>query len=170
MSEKQPSGSEQKASASVGPTSSNKEMLDALDSLASSDKLRVLSFLGEQLHAEQSHYWNRFAALAVLHAGLLVVGVEAPDWARVLTSLFGIGLAVVWILIQKRSRDYVERWKPAFHSYRREQRLLWNEESTKENKIGQWSSTKLAGLVPWALLLPWSVLLVLALKEACRLT
>ena len=137
-------------------------MVAALDSLESG-KLDVLSFLGEQLHAEQSHSWSRWAALAALHAGLLVVAVETSGWARALTALLGVGLAVIWLAIQKRSREYVERWKPLFHSYRRRQQLLWTEEKDSSGDGRKWSSTELAGLVPWGLLVPWLILVLLGL-------
>ena len=154
------------------PTASYEDRLvAALDDAAQQGKLEVLSFLADQLHGEQSHYWSRFAALAALHAGLLVVAVETSGWARGLTSLLGIGLALVWLAIQERSREYVERWKPAFHSYRRKQRLRWKSErqdisSPEQIESRKWSSTKLAMLVPWALLVPWVILLVLALIDA----
>ena len=132
--------------------------------------------MGEQLHAEQSHFWNRFAAFAALHAGLLIVAIETSGWARELTALLGIGLTVLWLAVQSKSREYVERWKAPFHEYRRKQRLLWRSEwkmrgvqLVDRNRMVQGeidsrerSSTRLAILVPWALFLPWLILMWLA--------
>ncbi|MCC6909252.1 MAG: hypothetical protein IT430_15030 [Phycisphaerales bacterium] len=149
--------------AGAGSPSSHRDILMTLDQLESSGKLDVLAFLGDQLHAEQSHYWNRWAALAALHAALLVVAVETSGWARTLTAVFGIGLAVVWIAIQARSREYVNRWKPFFHSYRRAQGLAWIGEQASAADSSKWASTEWAGLVPWGLLLPWVILAVLGI-------
>ena len=143
---------------------SMKAIFARLDQLGSSGKIDVLSFLGEQLHAEQSHYWSRWAALAALHAGLLVVSVETSGWARTLTALVGICLTIVWLRIQAKSRVYVERWKPFFHPYRRHQGLRFLGEP-EGGEARPKPSTKLAMTVPWALLLPWLVLVVLGLMD-----
>ena len=115
MSDMQSNNSGQDTPKSETKTTSEKEqMYGALGRLGR--PLDVLTFLGGQLHSEQSHFWSRWAALAALHAGLLVMAGETSGWARMLTALVGMCPAVVWLTIQNKSRKYVERWKPYFHS------------------------------------------------------
>lgn len=143
-------------------------MLEKLDDR----RLERLSFLSEQLHAEQAHFWNRFAALAALHAGLLVVAVEVEgDWARLLVSMIGCTLVFLWVQIQLRSLSYAERWKPLFHLYRRQVGLRWKDERAEDAPAGGPASTTwLASSIPSSLALPWGILLLLpALRLAGQL-
>lgn len=58
---------------------------------------------------EQTQYWNRFAAFAALHAGLIVI--SRSEWY---VSAFGVILALVWCAVQWLSVNYVDRDKSEF--------------------------------------------------------
>jgi hypothetical protein len=152
------------ASSLQSDVSNDDLIIEAMGRISKGRELEGLSFLAAQLQAEQSHYWSRFAALAAIHAGLLVVTISEEIWVKLVMAVLGFLLAVVWIVIQKRSRRYVEYWKPAFHSYRRSLGLLLKDEELEKTKT-TWSSTKVASVVPWVLLGPWIIIAVVAISK-----
>ena len=86
---------------------------------ASREKFRDLMQLATQ---EQNFFWQRFGALATLHAALIVLVtatlISERFWAALAVSFLSALLAILWIIIQGTSVRYVDRWKPQFHAER----------------------------------------------------
>lgn len=62
----------------------------------------------------------------------------------------------------RKRRPTSETWKRYFHSCRKKQGLVWANESQSGDDRKR-PSTWWAGLVPWSLLLPWVILVLLGL-------
>ena len=87
-----------------------------------SDRYRKYEVLQADFHGEQSHYWSRFVAFATLHAGLIVlVASDAAQKrpANLIIPVLGLALGILWLFVQWLSRNYVDRWKPAYHKERK---------------------------------------------------
>ena len=138
------------------------DIVGYLDALGSSDALGPLTYITNLMQNEQSRFWNRFYSLTALHAGLFIVAVTVKGkWVTLATAVIGLGVAILWMKIHTRSRDYAERWKPAFDGYRQVHGIWWFRE-TDETKP-RWPSTRLAGMVPKVLLAAWSLLGIYAI-------
>jgi hypothetical protein len=127
-----------------------------------SDKYRRFEIIQTERHQEQGFYWTRFTGFATLHAGLFVIAtsstVQNRAWATLLLAVLGIVLSALWAEVQWLSLRYVDRWKPAYFAEAR--RLRFDIDAVKLNR--EWSSTDLGRYVPFAVLILWAFLVILA--------
>ncbi|MEB3831785.1 hypothetical protein [Phormidium sp. CCY1219] len=98
------------------------------------DKLSLLSYLTEQVHREQEIYWNRFQGFAAIHAGAFVIVTSNVIREKLIATVIGFTLALIWIYVQWIGLKYVDRPKRLYHWYRRSLGMLWfSEHSLLQN-------------------------------------
>lgn len=89
------------------------------------DKLSLLSYLTEQVYREQEIYWNRFQGFAAIHAGAFVIVTSNVIREKLIATVIGFTLALIWIYVQWIGLKYVDRPKRLYHWYRRSLGMLW---------------------------------------------
>lgn len=129
---------------------------------ADREKFRDLLELVTQ---EQAFFWQRFSALATLQAALVVLVTAMWSSKFLLAALavtfFSLSLALLWVVIQEKSFDYLARWKQPFHNQRR--RLGIKPSFEIDEKYG---AARLTRYAPRIMLLIWVfVLLVIAVQN-----
>lgn len=80
----------------------------------------LLEHLATRANQEQEWFWSRFSAFATLQAGLFVLFTSGTvgEGHRHVFALFGLALAVLWLLVQGRSHYYVHQAKRPYHTFR----------------------------------------------------
>ena len=134
------------------------------DSNGHDKDLELLKLFRERQDAEATLHWSRNSYFLVVMSILLIAygqkPVEGSQLAafQVLVACLGIGLSVIWLLIQHRSSEYTLYYKQQARKYT----ALTNSPGVYPEKLGRSvEMRKLAYFLPAVFLVIWLALALL---------
>lgn len=121
-----------------------------------SKRSEIWAIITRMQQSEATLHWQRNSYFSVV-ASILILAVSQFDTPifQVIIGFLGIGLSVIWILIQDRSSRYIDYWKA-------ESRKFDTQLGTSiyPKSLGGVEMRKLAYLLPLVFLAIWAVIIV----------
>lgn len=147
------------------------------------NKIDLYKLVWDLQNQESNRFWQRNTVFLLLHGGLLaILSTTNLQFMQMIISLEGFFLAIFWLGVLKRGKDYVYRWNRVLTRIENENKNIIQipvkhfEENAKENDPPDFfpfscfkgETTDIIRWVIYSLILAWSFLLITSWWETLR--
>ncbi len=126
------------------------------------DEKAMYTGMAMSRNTEVTLRWSRSQMFMIINSAMLsiVFTRDAGFWLLFFLGLFGMGMAVVWLMINEKSQQWVDYWQTRLAQIRHEE-----EPATVNVFVGsEWDAInkgltfhKLLRVLPWGFALVWIV-------------